>query len=780
VCKKPTDVEVKSIFLLLLLVLIQCIPASSQIRFNTKYIQLELNKKGYLTSLYDPVNRKEYVFQDKGNRINPLLVLHNEYSILYPDSMDYNKEGNIITLFYGSEAVRALIKVNGDSTHVSFELLSVQGMEPLAIMWGPYATRITSTIGETIGVVRNEEYALGIQALNMHTMGGILHEYDAVVNNDNSHFRELNFNRAATLIDGRSELRAYTREREGGIRNSKIALFGCPQDMVLDIIGHIELAETLPHPMYKGTWGKVSPVMKENWMMTTFNEETIDEVIGFARKANLTSIHMMGPFETWGHFQLNKKKFPNGLDGLKACVEKAAQYNISIGIHSLSNFISTNDPYVTPVPDPRLACDIKTTLTQGIDSLATTLFIEDSSGFGDFIARKKSWNRMRKNHLKTIRIDKELIQYGSVSHDKPFRLLDCQRGAFGTVPAPHQLNAEVGKLWDHDYKVFFPSFEMQREMAIRLAEIINYTGIKEISFDGLEGCFFSGYNMYASVQFVKECASRWDHEVFCDASIINHNLWHYFSRMSWGDENYQSATRVGTLKFKNQAFYSRNYIPPMMGAGLKLTTFTRNRLASTVDDAEWQLSKNAGYDAGYGIGINLHTMKNLGNLDDIIQIANIWEEARSLHAFSEAQKERLRDPAGEWHLEKITPKKWLLCPVEFHEYHCHPVTADSFPLKLINNFETQPLHFTMHVSASSFQDQTSVKDPSIKLNGLTLAFPVELHQNEYLVYQGGIKGYLYDENWHLLKEVDAAFKEIHVVRQGEQILHFHVAHESEA
>jgi hypothetical protein len=40
------------------------------------------------------------------------------------------------------------------------------------ILWGPYPTTIRDTIGEVVGVVRNKDFAIGIQALNIKTLGG--------------------------------------------------------------------------------------------------------------------------------------------------------------------------------------------------------------------------------------------------------------------------------------------------------------------------------------------------------------------------------------------------------------------------------------------------------------------------------------------------------------------------------------------------------------------------------------------------------------------------------
>ena len=38
----------------------------------------------------------------------------------------------------------------------------------------------------------------------------------------------------------------------------------------------------------------------------------------------------------------NKNEFPNGIQGLKNCVEKAEKQGIKLGTHCLSNFITTH------------------------------------------------------------------------------------------------------------------------------------------------------------------------------------------------------------------------------------------------------------------------------------------------------------------------------------------------------------------------------------------------------------------------------------------------------
>ena len=149
--------------------------------------------------------------------------------------------------------------------------------------------------------------------------------------------------------------------------------------------------------------------------------------------------HYGKTFENWGHFELYKGEFPNGVAGLKNCVDKAEAQGVMLGTHFLSNFITTNDPYVTPVPDPRLAKVGSSTLTQDIEASTNEIVIASPDFF----------NQMENNNLKTVQIGDELIRYGKVSEKAPWTLMDCQRGAYGTKATAHPADSKIAKLMDH-------------------------------------------------------------------------------------------------------------------------------------------------------------------------------------------------------------------------------------------------------------------------------------------------------------------------------------------
>ena len=77
----------------------------------------------------------------------------------------------VATLTYPN-GLSAQIAVDEKETHLVLELLEVSAPVEL-VVWGPYATSVSRTIGETVGVVRDSAFAIGIQALNPKTLGGL-------------------------------------------------------------------------------------------------------------------------------------------------------------------------------------------------------------------------------------------------------------------------------------------------------------------------------------------------------------------------------------------------------------------------------------------------------------------------------------------------------------------------------------------------------------------------------------------------------------------------------
>jgi hypothetical protein len=407
--------------------------------------------------------------------------------------------------------------------------------------------------------------------------------------------------------------------------------------------------------MLHGAWAKLSPYATASYLIVDFSESTIDEAIEMTQQAGLKYLYHSSPFATWGHFQLKPALFPNGWDGFRTCVEQARKAGIAIGFHTLSNFITPNDPYVTPKPDPRLARTGSSPLTSGVDASQTEIPVADPACF-----RKQT-------AVSTVTIGEELVRYDRVSEQAPWRLLECQRGAWGTTASPHATGAAVSKLMDHDYKVFLTDAALGQEVARNIAAFCNHTEAKQLSLDGLEGNWSTGMGQYGCALFTQawydalKPALRG--RMINDASNAHPYTWHIATRYNWGEPWYAGFRQSQTLyRLKNQLYFMRNLMPRMLG-------WFSVRNETTVEDVEWLCARAAGYDAGFALATSFESqarqgsaegVTGKGNLREALEVVRAWETARHSSAFPESIKADLRDVDQEFRLQTLGSGEWEL------------------------------------------------------------------------------------------------------------------------
>lgn len=605
----------------------------------------------------------------------------------------WDHKGRLLTLDFDEIGVKAMIKAHAKPTHITFELTALHADQPVdLVLWGPYPTAVSDLVGEVVGVVRDSEVAVGIQALNTKTMGGDASqesdiEPDELMADDTGSYPGLpdelkkqqrwRGNTATRTAFG-STVQAYCRNRDkqrvisnwgndrfiasafddGGVIGSKIALFVCAATQALVTIGEIEVAEGLPHPMLNGVWAKKSPAATASYLIVDFGEATIDQAIEMTKHAGLKYLYQSSPFETWGHFKLKPNLFPRGWDGFRSCVAKAREAGIGVGFHTLSNFITPNDPFVTPIPDPRLAQTGGSILADAIDEAQTELPVADPIWF------------QKKTTMNTVVIGDELIRYESVSAQAPWRLLQCQRGAWGTKASTHSTGDAVGKLMDHPYKVFLTDAALAQEVGRNIAAFCNHTDAIQLSLDGLEGNWSTGMGQYGCSLFTESWYNALKPglrgRMINDASMAEHFTWHIATRYNWGEPWYAGFRQSQTLyRLKNQLFYTRNLIPHMLG-------WFSLRPQTTPEDVEWLCARAAGFDAGFALATSFDSRatQTAGDATEaektkaaILDVVNQWETARQSGAFPESVKPLLQDVNREFRLVSSGHGEWELRPV---------------------------------------------------------------------------------------------------------------------
>ncbi|HJS53493.1 MAG TPA: hypothetical protein VJ765_03085, partial [Chitinophagaceae bacterium] len=270
----------------ILLILFAC-DIESQVSFQTKHFKLGFDQSGKLTEMLDRSTGKNYLAQGETSY---LVSVRRNGNIINPKMLQWkNKSSEVILSF--TDNTSATIKVNQVTDYISFELTTLtNASDAELILWGPYPTIIGDTIGEVVGIVRNKDFAIGIQALNIKTLGGypsaesdIQPSYDVFAAGNKVDVLKDDLNKqlyrgdVAKHMPYGSSLQAYCRNRnkqrvienwshsryvappyteDGGVIGSKLAIFGVATPQVLPVISTIELKENLPHPMLDGVWGK--------------------------------------------------------------------------------------------------------------------------------------------------------------------------------------------------------------------------------------------------------------------------------------------------------------------------------------------------------------------------------------------------------------------------------------------------------------------------------------------------------------------------------------------
>ncbi len=743
--------------------------------FKSGTFQIEIDHNGYITGLFNPANKTNYV--PSGNRA-PLIAAVDNGKLRKPSSFKSIKD-NEYQLGFEQCPVQLVLEIKQKETHVTFRVANVMQDDSLeAILWGPYPTTIGDTIGENIGVVRNTDFAIGIQSLNPRTTAGKL---------DNIRGETSYLGNAAAATEFGSVLQAFainrTKDRtkskwdgwenkhpgrplellndeEGLVNGSAIALFGCKPGKVLNTIGAVEVAEGLPHPEINGVWVKESKETNRAYVISPFSEEDVDLMISYTKKAGLRSLYHEDPFETWGHFKLKKEYFPHGVAGLKMCVDKARAAGLNMGVHTLTNFITPNDKFVTPVPDRRLVITGSAQLDRDISATDAEIAISDNQ----MILNQKN------STLNTVRIGDELIRYSHVSEAAPFILYDCQRGSFGTQASVHARGDTIVKLLDFAYKTFYPNWEMQKDMVRNIANLINKTGITQMGFDGHEGCTATGQGDYAMDQYALDWYNLVDHVVVNSSSRLKHFYWHINHFINWGEPWYGGFRESQTdRRFKVQPFLERNYLKNMLGWFM----ITKTTIPS---DVEWMMAKAAGYNAGFALVLRRPELENNPNKNELLDLIRIWEEARLAGVFSKEQREQLKDMNNEFHLEKLDENSWVLHPFVNHIYvHTKKVLQPGEPTdsewSFTNTGEEQPMQFRLTLKGKT----GTITKPDLEFDhSFRIKLPEKIEAGTTITCSGSRELRIYDAKGRFVRTYDMG-KEPLVNRKGMHSIRFDCA-----
>jgi len=729
-------------------------------KFSARSLEITLDENGYIISVLA-------CGQEVLKKPSPIVTVLKDGCAYTPIAC--RAENGLIIVETGGGS--AALRVSEEDTCVTVCAEQVDS-GIYGIVFGSLYTTLDETVGDVLGICHGNGIAFGMMSLNAKTLEGVRQKYDAAFEALNNYKDEdtaittggMNkTERAATrLDDGGSVIHFFCKDRSqeelltiGGIpecrvnplpagdpdadiRGGKVMLLADKSEHILELIGEIEQQQGLPHPMLDGEWVKTSRRAMKSYLISEFTKDEVDMVLDKAQLAGMDTIYHSEPFKTWGHFEWVDGLAESDEDFRISVTEKAKARGMHVGLHTLTNFTTTNDAYVSPVPSRQLV------------HLAELKLLADTGADDDTVTVTDSAKLQYAQTLNCVHIGDELMTFTATENGV---LTGVTRGAFGTKAAAHKAGDDAYLLKDHPYRIFFPDIALQDKLSGRLVELFNNTGAEQISFDGYEGCSATGHDIYAPTRFMMDCARGWDHFVLNDGSGLHHFGWHFSTRMNWG-EPWGEAMRTGQVegRMKNQDFYRRNLFPRMLGWFL-IRIADRKFEATTREDIDWAMSEACGFDSGFSITVKTKVMRRHGRVDELLNQIKCWDRLRYAQAFTAAQAERLRKPENEYRLEQVSETEYRLIPISISKpYNCNlgemqPGQRGGADWSITNKLEPS-FAFRLKVEGDG-----AITDPIFTTANGSVKFPCRIEAGQYLLFDPDGRCEVTDKNYNTISTV---------------------------
>ena len=220
-------------------------------------------------------------------------------------------------------------------------------------------------------------------------------------------------------------------------------------------------------------------------------------------------------------------------------------------------------------------------------------------------------------------------------------------------------------------------------------------------------------------------------------------------------------------RINNQAFCERNFIPKMLGWYLLTPT-------TCLSDMEWMLARAAGFDAGFALATSPNALRKNPETGKALDAIREWETARRSGVLTSTQREQLKNPKREFHLERVADGGWDLFPFHDSPEFAHeqltrqPGEPPLAQWNIANPDHPQELQFKLRVLGSS----GSIVNPTFEIDrAATLQVPVEVKAGQTLLVERDAIARVYDARGTQVKSVPLTTK-LPLVQSGTNHLQF--------
>ena len=498
-----------------------------------------------------------------------------------------------------------------------------------------------------------------------------------------------------------------------GMEGAKVAIVAMPMEKMLTALKQVLTeADEMPHCTVAGPWARDVPFNHGSYLFNfgSLTDSNVDEWIAMAKNLGVTQIDNHGgrAFFRFGDFVLNREKWPEGWGTYRRIVKRLHDAGIGSIFHTYAFFIDKQSKYVTPVPDKRLDAFRTFTLVEAIDPNATEIVVNEST------SGMKTVTGFFEHNSVILHIGDELMTFGAVSQESPWRFTKLRRGAFGTKPAGHQKGAKARQLKEC-FGLLVPDVESSlfEEIAKNHADIVNSCDFDGIYLDAIDGSsILRGADecWYWADKFIFEIQKHLKKPVGMEMSAMWHHFWQFRTR--WQAWDYPQR---GHKRFidTHAASVNGGLLLPLHLGWWNFQHFNPPQVEPTYPDViEYLGAKLIGWDAGISLtgAINRDRLATVPLFRRAVDILRTCEELRRDEAFDETVKAKLRQPGKEFSLFRDTGGKWRFRPAHYDSHTASGSEPWSLSWMARNPFGEQPVKFRLEalMSVKSYYDANNI------------------------------------------------------------------------
>lgn len=429
---------------------------------------------------------------------------------------------------------------------------------------------------------------------------------------------------------------------------------------------------------------------QQPYLVADFNEKDLPALLDICHRSGIGILYEKNPFSTCGHYEWNKAFAPEGEASVRRMVKTAENKGITLGLMVQEDVISTNDAYYA-----------QKYFNQYLHSDPLEFFIDVTPEEVEMAVRRNAFFKSPST-LNLLMIDNEIVSYGTMEHTVNLVLLhNCSRGLFGTQKVAHDTTAKVYKIMETPDRCVIPDGELRDAVRRQLANRLSSGNVTQVLNKDAGG------------------------QEFIDESIRVRQVEH------WEEKGIENNT-LGWL-FIHAA--------------------DKRKAATSMEDLEWILSKAAGFRACYGLVVEPKAMKEHGMLNELLATMNRWNQLLRADVLTEQQRQKLRDPYLDWHLEQQDSDHYLLYPMNFsRRYQCTLEETDPGVLRsetwTWNADEVGRFGLRLKVDG-----EREIINPMVNTARGLVMFPCSIKPGQRLLYDFGETALLVDANDKILSEI---------------------------